>query len=115
MRKIFVHQSLEPETFQLTVTVVVKNQDGSKDVYKQTPVIQKSPMDKYTETQRRILNGINYVLEEQGQPLMTVEEMDWAADPYNVHGREKSTTEADLQQLSGFKVEKRIIYDVTKV
>jgi hypothetical protein len=106
MRKIIAHKSLNPDTFAPIVTVVVKNSDGSKNVYKQTFDAQKDPMDKYTEEQRRTLNGINYVLEENDQPIMTLEEMDWAADPYGVGAREKATTEEELQALSGFTIKK---------
>lgn len=109
MRKILLQHALKPDTFEPTLSIVVKNEDGTKIVYKKTLTVESDPLSKYTEAQRTIINNINAMLKENDQPLMTTEEMDWAADPYGQIAISTQTTEEDLQALSGFRVEKKLM------
>ena len=109
MRKILAQVALDPKTFAPIATVIVKNPDGTKKVYKQEFDAQKNPLNKYTAEQQRHINGINYLLAENNEPPMTQEEMDWAVDPYGQIAIESKTTERELQSLSGFRVEKQIL------
>lgn len=110
MRKIRLQVALNSTNFAPTGTLVIKNPDGTKTVLKKEFKIESDPMYKYTEEQRRTINTINYLLEENNMPLLTSEEMDWAADPDGLAERASKTTETELQALSGYRVEKKIIY-----
>lgn len=110
MRKIRLHVALNHTNFAPTGTLVIKNPDGTKTVITKEFNLKSDPMNKYTEEQRRTINTINDLLEENGMQLLTPEEMDWAADPDGLAERASKTTETELQALSGYRVEKKIIY-----
>lgn len=111
MRKIRLHTALSATTFELSwAMLVIKNPDGTKTVIKKESNFKPDPLSKYTLAQRQTINTINYLLEENSMEPLTLEEMDWVADPDGLIKRANETTEAELQALSGYRVEKKIIY-----
>jgi len=61
---------------------------------------------RYTAEQLQAISEVNNVLEENSQPLMTEEEIEFLLYPF---GKEKKLTAEELQHLAGFRVEKTII------
>lgn len=112
MRKICLQTVLNASTFAPTSILVIKNEDGTKTVFKKVHEFDNGPLSKYTAEQRMEIAKINHLLSENNQPEMTSEEMDWAIEgPFgHWNKRAKETTEEELQLLSGYRVEKRIIY-----
>lgn len=110
MRKICLQTVLNASTFAPTSILVIKNEDGTKTVFKKVHEFDNGPLSKYTAEQRMEITKINYLLKENNQPEMTPEEMDWAIEgPFgHWNKRASETTEEDLQALAGFKVEKSI-------
>lgn len=110
MRKIRLQVVLNATTFAPTGTLVIKNPDGTKTVITKEFRLEPDPLSKYTEEQRKTIYTINHLLEENSMEPLTPEEMDWVADPDGLAKRANETTEAELQALSGYRVEKKIIY-----
>ena len=61
---------------------------------------------RYTAEQLKAIVEVNSVLEQNGQPVMTDEEVEHLLYPF---GKEIKMDPADLQHLAGFRVEKTIV------
>lgn len=107
MRKIRLHTTVNADTFAPISMIVIKNEDGTKTVFKKEREFEPR-MLKYTDEQIATIKSINLLLKENNQAEMTPEEMDWAADPGAYIKRTNEMTEEELQALAGFKVEKII-------
>ena len=60
---------------------------------------------RYTAEQLQTISEVNSVLEQNAQPLMTDEEVEYLLYPF---GKETKIGTEDLQQLAGFRVDKTI-------
>lgn len=107
MRKIRLSVALDTKTYDPVSTVVVRDENNEKTVFKKT--FLQDPLLNYTPQQREMIRMVNSVLTENNQSTMSVEEMNWFVDPDGWTKKDDSTTEAELQALAGFRVEKKVV------
>lgn len=115
MRKILHTINFDKKSFQPQIVIRIKNDDGTVTELERLPL--EATVDwtaKYTAVERERINACNVVLYKHNMNPMTEEECDFMLDP---NGAKKRLTELDkelddpikLQELSGFRVEKKII------
>lgn len=63
--------------------------------------------DRFHPQERLSIIQVNEILVKEGQPPLTEEEEDWFINPTAIS---KDPSPEELQELSGFTVEKKIIY-----
>jgi hypothetical protein len=113
MRKIILIQEIDKDSFQPTITIKQKNDDGSiSTLFSET--LQWTPPPKYTKQEQEKIDSVNSVLSKKGMDLLTDDEIDYMLDPSGLNKRLKEVEDEmkdpeKLQKLAGFKVEKRIV------
>lgn len=111
MRKIIMTQNLDPNNFEIIHKVVEKDQDQIKVIFEGARPLLPDP--KYTIEEQKRIDACNSILEDEGLPLLTEEEVEYFLDPAGVNKKlfelsEKMKDTETLQELAGFSVEKTI-------
>ena len=117
MRKIRMGITLDSETFDPFVSVILKETPDSDVTILHKEAVSDQEVkfiNKLTSYSSRELYNIfftNKILLEKGHAIMTDEEMDFFTDPTRTKHIEKLIKDPeDLQKLSGFMVEKKVVY-----
>jgi hypothetical protein len=117
MRKILNYIVINKETIQPEAVVAIKNDDGTVNVLEKITLESTVPQEwqnKYSAEERERIRNVNTVMFKHGMDILTEEEADFMLDPNGAKAWiEKIEKEIEdpvkLQELSGFRVEKKII------
>lgn len=101
MRKIKLAITHDDNTFQPIRNCYVKDGDNTETY--SAPV----PLEHFLKAELLTIFYCNQLLVDNNQPKMTAEEEEFLIHPM---GQAKTPTPEELQELSGFKVEKKITY-----
>lgn len=114
MRRFLGNVMIDPESFDPFYYLVEKDESG-KIIRKFKEVYTSRPKPKYTAEEQDQINRCNDVLIKNQLPVLTEEEEEFLIRPFvNVNNRldaleKKAETTEGLQELAGFRVEKKII------
>ena len=111
MRQIIYQTVLDSTTFQVKAKVVQKTAEGEIITLYNEPL--DLPENKDTPAEQAKIDFCNRVLTNNGQGLLTENEIEFMLDPAGMNKRLKSLAEEMedpevLQRMAGFKVEKVI-------
>lgn len=111
MRKILLIKDMDPETFNLRVKVLQRNEDGTVETLSSS--VMSHTNSKYTKDQLEKIEQCNRALASKGMPELTEEEADYMLDPSGIGARlsaleEEMKDPETIQRLAGFKVEKTV-------
>ena len=111
MRKIILTLEADPTTFEPTIILRQKHEDGNVTIIHSETV---KPHPKYNEQELKKINTCNTILEDKGLEALTEEEIEFMLDPTGIGKRlnnleEQITDTETLQRMAGFKVEKKIV------
>lgn len=116
MRKILNYIVINKESFRPEAIVAIKNEDHTVTILEQVALsaVEDDWQEKYTAEQRERIKGVNTVMFKHSMDPLTEEECDYMLDPDGANRWiEKIEKEMEdptkLQELSGFRVEKKII------
>lgn len=113
MRKIIFRKEFDPVSFVPQVRFVVKSADGEILLNTVKQLEYTAAKSKYTKEEQEMIDQAQEMLAAEGFELMTEAEMDYLVDPLGLKKLEALNNDrlsaADLQRLSGFQVEKRVV------
>lgn len=113
MRKFILIQEVDKDSFQPSITIKQKHDDGSiSTLFSET--LEWTPPPKYTKEEQEKIDKCNRILESKGLDLLTDKEVEFMLDPTGISKRlddlEKQMSDTEtLQRMAGFKVEKKIV------
>lgn len=83
MRKIYLQTTLAQDTsVPVESTLVIRHENDTKIVFKKKHEYTVGALSgRFTAEQCALIEKIDYMLKENNQPEMTVEEMKWAVSP----------------------------------
>jgi len=110
MRKFTYAIVMDSNTFAPQVIIREKDEAGNITELLNKPVEQHPLSNKYSTTEITKIDTVNKLLKERNEAELTEEEMDHLVDPLHLKQLEALVqTPEDMQQLAGFRVEKKII------
>lgn len=109
MRKIRPWITINYQTFEPELSLIVKDQDGALIANIKAGSVTPYKKSNYTPEELHKIEMCNQVLKEKNMSEMTEEEIKYMLTP--VLNKTDNLTVDEVQKLSGFTVEKKITYN----